>query len=328
MASDGRKSPSAPARSSSPSFSSSSSAAPSGSPPVSPRAAAPRLFKVLAAHGAGGPDAGETHLNPSLGPKSSSHPNVPFPAGGGFTSVTERRATLSDSDRAGLLAAKTAGWNSARPDKRGPAPTLARVPTHQPTFSGDLEYHPPGGIHSNYSQAIDDSVGGSYLRVHDRLGGGGERRYGRHGAFDSKATFDHQPLDRSAQKKPPAEKLAEARAPVISDSPPPSPRTAGRIVENLFAAPEATMKSLARGRPYSEIAAPPMASPRAAAFAPPIASASSAPRVAPSSAMPAPDLGFPAIPAPAQRQRSTSLSGRDVSPPPAGGRARSNSGSS
>ncbi|HEX5126319.1 MAG TPA: hypothetical protein VFW00_06240 [Rhodocyclaceae bacterium] len=216
---------------------------------VSPRRAAARLLKTLNADPA-------TDVTPNLGAHSTSHPGVAFESGGGFTARTRVARELSSEELDADHERRLASW--ATHGSRGSAPTR---PASKSVVEaeGDLEYHPPGGIHSNYNPHLDEGVGGSYLRVKTRAPALSESRYGRHGPFANDRTFDDRPLRRNEHGTPGP---AELSSPVLSTSPPPSPRTARALTARLYAEPQQTLAELASGRSYPEVArtAPPPAS--------------------------------------------------------------------
>lgn len=233
-------------------------ATPSPPRPVSPRRASTRMAKVLASDPS-------TELTPNLGKKSTSHPNVAFGAGGGFTARTKVTRQLSADEVAAKHQDKMDSWRAHGERGQPPKPPKAT----ETVFQGDLEYHPPGGIHSNYDPSLSDVVGGSYLRVKQSAPAPAEQRYSRHGPFANTADFTGAPL----HPRPPAARgPAETAPPPEAPSPPPSPRTARALAQRLYDAPEPTMAALASGRPYRDIAGtrtPPVSPPGTPPAAPP-----------------------------------------------------------
>jgi hypothetical protein len=175
--------------------------------------------------------------------QSSSHPNTTFAQGGGFTAVTKSTRTLQAAEVQAALDKKIAGWEKAPESKRGPRPTATSVKTAIPD-GGSIEFHPGGGIHSNYQQRPDVNGRGfgSYNRVRSQLHGT-ETRIGRHGAFHSDETFEGAPLPPFGGKKA-ADKIADLSPPVETNSPPPSPRTARSLTNSFYERPVETLAAL------------------------------------------------------------------------------------
>lgn len=215
----------------------------SESPPlrsVSPRRVSTRLFKIVTSDP-------HSEVTPSLGHHSTSHPDVSFQEGGGFTVRTKSSRPLSTTELEDDYQRRLSSWKQH--GSRGNEPVKQKskeMVIHQ----GDLEYHPPGGIHSSYNPKLDDSIGGSYLRVKNTTGEGPrEQRYGRYGPFANTETFDHQEI-----RRPKDRGIAEKEPPPRSDSPPPSPRTARRAVERLYREPDQVLSELSQGNTYRQIA--------------------------------------------------------------------------
>ncbi len=214
--------------------------------PQSPSTTAHRLFKTAQADP-------RSHVTDGLGPKSSSHPNLPLDQGGGFNVTTEERRRLTPAEIDTDYQKKKAGYDSAmaaNPNSKRKEPQPLDPDKEKTFFKGQIEYHPAGGIHSNYPGEVDHSQGGSYLRTRQEVPKGSEQRYGRNGPFDSRKTFDHQPLKGKGKIV-----TNPQPAPNKSDSPPPSPTTAGQIMDGVYREPQKAMAELASGKSYPEVAA-------------------------------------------------------------------------
>lgn len=215
--------------------SSSSSLTSSSTGATSPRLGARRLKKAF-------DKDPMTTLSDGLGGKSRSFPDVPFDAGGGFiadTKVTRNRtASEIEQERARKQAAAAARGHHYDKEPK----------STETTFENKTEYHPAGGIHSNYD-ASDESKGGSYVRT--GVAKKSQRRFGRHGEFAHNRTFDHKPISSTSPSSTPPR-----RPPPPDSSPPPSPRTSRRVVDQFYRDPEGTLTALANkpsGVPYGHV---------------------------------------------------------------------------
>lgn len=209
---------------------------------TSPRQVSRRLFKILSNDPA-------SDVTPSLGAKSTSHPNVQFSDGGGFTVRTRTTSQMTPEEIEMTHQEKLRKWKEHGSRGKAPQPPSGT----KVTFEGDLEYHPPGGIHSNYNPILDEEIGGSYLRVKTAIPTHSESRYGRHGSFDSRNTFDQQPLNPKARR---GAGLAQTQPVIDTRSPPPSPTTARKLTAKLYESPQELMSQLSTPRTYKQIANP------------------------------------------------------------------------
>ncbi|WP_232534464.1 hypothetical protein [Mycoavidus sp. B2-EB] len=185
----------------------------------------------------------------SLGPKSGSHPDLHYKQGGGFLVATEKKRALTSQEIAQENARREAKFKEVLEKKpKAKAPKQVDEGATVTEFKGGIEYHPPGGVHSNYPETVNYEEGGSYVRVTPEVPQGEKQRIGRHGPFSPTTTFDHQPL-----KGRPAQ-VTNPKPPKESDSPPPSPETAHQIMQAMHQDPVETMAQLQSGKPYADIA--------------------------------------------------------------------------
>lgn len=216
--------------------------------PKSPNTVARRLLKIAEA------DPFST-VTTQLSSKSSSHPNVSFEKGGGFLVKTEQKRDLTSEEieaKETRAAAAIAEKQKTNPDFKPRVSTKKEKKPQMTEFKAMIEYHPAGGIHTSYENPVDYTKGGSYLRTTPDRPPGLEQRIGREGYFDSDRTFDHKKIDgrhpvavAEDNLKPPPNK---------SDSPPPSPITAGKLVRAIHSDTKPMIEQLQSGRPYKEIA--------------------------------------------------------------------------
>jgi hypothetical protein len=216
--------------------------------PKSPRTTAGRLFKTANADP-------NSKVTDGLGAKSSSHPGVSFAQGGGFNVTTENRRKPTQQEIKDDYAQKRERYETAMKANSNPkssrqSPKPLDGTKEKTFFKGQMEYHPPGGIHSNYPGKVNYGNGGSYLRVRQEVPQGGEQRFGRNGPFDARKTFDGQKLGGKPQPV-----SNPATPPNVTDSPPPSPATASTIMQSMYKDPPRAMQELASGKPYKDVAA-------------------------------------------------------------------------
>ncbi|MCX8565689.1 MAG: hypothetical protein ON057_000416 [Glomeribacter sp. 1016415] len=208
--------------------------------PASPTTGARRLFKIA------NKDPFST-VKPSLGPKSSSHPNVPFEEGGGYLVDTEKKRNLEPEE----VRIKNGNSLQIYEDRKSKGlkvkePKLVDENTMVTEFKAGTEYHPEGGIHSNYE--LQDS--GGYIRTTAEVPPGHTLRTGRYGPFDSKSTFDHKPINAKGR----ATRVENPKLPPNkSDSRSPSPETAHRLMRHLHKDPEQMITQINSGKPYKDI---------------------------------------------------------------------------
>lgn len=229
-------------------------------PPLSPRTVAKRVKKIVDSDttprvlpekqrtSLGGSQPPPTSVvQDSLGTHSSSHPGLSFTEGGGFLVSTEVRRNLTESEARDDLEARTSTWKHHGSKGKAPEPSSQTL-----VFQGDIEYHPPGGIHSNYNTTSQEGPYGSYLRVKTSFPRKTETRIGRYGSFENDETFDKQKLDKKALRK--TDKVAkELTQQPRSSSPPPSPRTARKLTDQLYRNPGRLLSELSTGDSYSTI---------------------------------------------------------------------------
>lgn len=210
--------------------------------PNSPRTGARRIMKTAEA------DPYST-VTPNLGPKSGSHPNLSFEKGGGFLVTTEKKRNLTSDEARIKNENNLQKYNEIKLTKpKAKEPKLVDENTTITEFKGGIEYHPPGGIHSNYPTMVDYEGGGSYLRTTHEVPPDDKTRTGRHGNFKPDTTFDHQSLKgRSARVENPE------IPPNSSDSPPPSPDTAHQIMRGIYQDSAQAVALINSGKPYQEI---------------------------------------------------------------------------
>jgi hypothetical protein len=126
------------------------------------------------------------HLEQSQVPGLSGRPFSGERSGGGFL-LTQRKYGVSKAD--------------LKRAERGGSPA---TPKWMDTGK-NLEFHPGGGIHSNYEPSSEET-GGSYIRV-------GDTRVGRHGAFRPTETIRREPIRGHGPPKPPSSSMRSAHTP-------------------------------------------------------------------------------------------------------------------
>ncbi|WP_143266517.1 hypothetical protein [Paraburkholderia caledonica] len=247
--------------------------------PTSPRASAGRLFLVAKAaqkfKGTGNVGV-ETKLQPKL-EAGKAHKDVAFQEGGGFVVKSTYTKKFSpdemaqrNADHQAKLAkheADVSAFKEQNPQlegkklekalgqqKLGSAPKPPK-PT-RPLGSNEVEYHPPGGIHSLNQTDLPGQpgeFGGSYARVKRSDGGSSSEfeRLSRFGKFGDNQTIEGKPLGGQSRADP---STIRRQAPERRNSEPPSPATAQAVLDKYYNKPVETMKELESGKPYKDIA--------------------------------------------------------------------------
>jgi hypothetical protein len=202
-----------------------------------------------------------TKVETNLGPKSGTWGSTPFNQGGGAVGHIYKDVPLSPRTRENLFEQSEAKYKKALNNPKVDKSKL-KEPTRVETgkMEAKIEVHPGHGTHSN------GEPGGSYIKVESKRIVGGrtdktpgheelEKRVGAHGAFGPKETYDGQKLRKFESQGIVPEN--EWRKPTLTDSPPPSPTTAGRLMNALTKNPVEVVHALNNKTPdtsYQKIA--------------------------------------------------------------------------
>lgn len=150
--------------------------------PADPKLASPLVYKMA------GLDP-LTRLQVALGSQSkSAAAGKHFLTGqGGFIAhELEPAETDQDADLKHQTALKNYRERKERGEKVGPTEPVRKPPKPPTPTDRLIEYHPGGGVHSNYAQVPPtEAMGGSYFKVEDPATKGDNYRFARYGPFKS-----------------------------------------------------------------------------------------------------------------------------------------------